>query len=353
MDTPVSDRPDPHETLRMLLEGQRVNNDTMNHLGEALAALLQAQASATERTQRNTVSSGPKVKEPRSYDGDRSNNKLEDHIRDLTNWVTFYDRRGHWISEQEKIEQSATYLTGRMHRMYELQHNIIHTFDGYIAWLNATFRDSNEQQRLRDEWNASIQSDRSVMEYAAEILYLRARIVPTKTDAEIRDHFRTGLKDSIQIRLLEHPDVDTLSFEEFVGRADRYQQIETAQSLVRRRVDGPSSSRVNALVGAPRRGGRRPSSLTRRPRKGTQEWQDWCKANQACYGCGSTNHRSRDCSDKSRPSRSPARGRAQSPYPRSRSQSRESRGRTPSPAPSFSRNPSSKSVAFDEGKDPA
>ena len=29
-------------------------------------------------------------KEPRSYNSDQSNGKLEDHIRDVYNWVDFY-----------------------------------------------------------------------------------------------------------------------------------------------------------------------------------------------------------------------------------------------------------------------
>jgi hypothetical protein len=46
-------------------------------------------------------------------------------------------------------------------------------------------------------------------------------------------------------------------------------------------------------------GGRRPSSLTRRPRKGSEEWQTWCKARDACFECGDQGHIVCDCSQES------------------------------------------------------
>ena len=42
---------------------------------------------------------GLKPREPRLYDGDRSNGKLDDYIRDVTTWIDFYARRGQWTSE--------------------------------------------------------------------------------------------------------------------------------------------------------------------------------------------------------------------------------------------------------------
>jgi hypothetical protein len=65
--------------------------------------------------------------------------------------INFYEARGHWANEREKIEHAAQYLTGRMHRMYSLQSANIHTVPAYIEWLKRTFRDHNEQQRLRDD----------------------------------------------------------------------------------------------------------------------------------------------------------------------------------------------------------
>jgi hypothetical protein len=64
----------------------------MNGLAQAVTALLTANAQTAAP---RPSSYGPKVKEPRTYDGDRSNGKLDDHIRDVTNWVLFYKARGH------------------------------------------------------------------------------------------------------------------------------------------------------------------------------------------------------------------------------------------------------------------
>ena len=150
----------------------------MNGLGQAVSTLIASQARTSAV---HSSTSGPKVKEPKTYDGDRSNGKLDDHIRDVTNWVSFYEARGHWTSEREAVEQSATYLTGRMHRIYGLQNTSLQTMSQYIEWLKRTFKDNNEQYHLRDDWQATIQGHRTVLEYASDLIYLAARIVPAKS----------------------------------------------------------------------------------------------------------------------------------------------------------------------------
>jgi len=85
----------------------------MNGLVQAVSMLVASQ-SRTSSVHSSTGS--PKVKEPKTYDEDRSNGKLNRHIKDVTNWVSFYGARQHWTSEREAVEQAATYLTGRMHR---------------------------------------------------------------------------------------------------------------------------------------------------------------------------------------------------------------------------------------------
>ena len=172
--------------------------------------------------------------------------------------------------------------------MYTVQQHSIPTFPTYIEWLRRTFRDPNEQSRLRDDWQEAVQANRSVMDYASDLIYLAARIEPQKSEAEIKEHFRTGLQPRIQINMAEHPEWDNLSLNEYVARADRQDQIEVAKEQVRKRMgtsghgqsyaiaevaDGQSF----AIAGAPRRGGRTPGVLTRRPRKGTEEWRTYCR----------------------------------------------------------------------------
>jgi hypothetical protein len=216
-------RPSVEDLFRALAEGQRVNQDTMNGLAQAVSALV---ASQSRTSAAHSSTSGPKVKEPKTYDGDRSNGKLDDHIRDVTNWVSFYQARGHWTSEREAVEQAATYLTGRMHRIYGLQNASLRTMSEYIEWLKRTFKDNNEQYHLRDDWQATIQGNRTVFEYASDLIYLAAKIVPAKSEAEIKEHFRAGLSSRLQMKLAEHPEWDDLSLDEFIGRADRQDQIE-------------------------------------------------------------------------------------------------------------------------------
>ena len=122
-----------------------------------------------------------------------------------------------------------------------------------------------------------------MFEYASDLIYLAARIVPAKSEAEIKEHFRAGLSARLQMKLAEHPERDDLSLDDFIGRADRQDQIEEAKDRVRYQVErrNDDRGRAYAIAGAPRRGGRRPLSSTRRPRKGSEEWQTWCKARDA------------------------------------------------------------------------
>jgi hypothetical protein len=337
--------------LRTLAEGTRSNQDAVNELTQATMQLLQMQQQPPPRGP--LTSSGPKVREPRPYEGDRSNGKLDDHIRDVTNWVNFYRARNHWTSEREAVEQAATYLTGKMHRIYALQNASLQTVPDYIAWLRSTFKDHNEQQRLRQDWQATVQGNKTVHEYASDLVYLAAQIIPAKSQDEIKDHFRTGLNERLQLKLAEHPEWDDLGLDDLIGRADRQEQIEAAVSRFLYPSDRQSESRgrTYTLTAAPRRGGRRPSSLTRRPQKGSQEWQDWCKNQSACYGCGDQGHTARDCPQSEGSASRMARGRGGSPYPRGRSPSRSPlRERSTSRSSSFSRRPSQKGVSFSSGK---
>lgn len=305
---PTSQEPQAVPPLDDLLRHLSVHTESnANSIGQ-LGQLLHNYAQTNEQARAETIHAnvnrpsgssvqGPRPREPRPYDGDRTNGLLDDHLRDVTNWIAFYDRRGHWASELEKVETASTYLTGRMHRLYTLSTGRLQTLEAYIGWLKDTFKDNNEQSKLRDEWQGCVQGDRTVMTYAQDLVYLAARINPQKTDNEIKEHFRTGLSSSIQIGMAEHPEWDEVNLNQYIMFADRQQQVEEAKAEVRKRTGGRSGEqgRLLALTNAPRRGGRKFTKQPQRPRKGTPEWQDWCKKASACFGCGSTKHLFRDC----------------------------------------------------------
>ena len=267
------------------------NTQTVQQLGVTVGTLAQGQ--------RPRGGAGPKPKEPKPYNGDRSDGKLDDHIRDLTNWVNFHDRRGQWNDETEKVTQSATYLEGKMHRMFDIHRDHLNTFPDYIAWLRATFRDANENQKLKDEWQQCLQGQRSVLDYATELVHLKARISPQKTDEEVKEHFRTGLRGRLQMALAEHPEWDSLELNEFIGRADRLDQIEIAKESVRRRTGAPTYGQSYALTPhTPRRRGffpNHPESIAK-PSKDSAEWKQHCVTNNLCFNCGKAGHGARNCS---------------------------------------------------------
>ena len=271
------------------------NAQAVQQMGATIGNFMQQQ----QQQQRPSRGPGPKPREPKPYDGDRSNGKLDDHIRDLTNWVEFHDRRGQWNDETEKVTQAATYLEGKMHRMFEVHRNNIHLFPEYITWLRATFKDVNENQKLKDEWQQCLQGNRSVHDYSTELVHLRARITPLKSDEEVKEHLRTGLRGALQLALAEHPNWDSLPLPEFIGRADRLDQIEAAKESVRRRTGGTTYGQSYALTGPPAR--RRGAVITSagpsvKPSKGTEEWKKHCISNNLCFNCGKAGHGARNCS---------------------------------------------------------
>jgi hypothetical protein len=75
-------RPSIEDLFRALAEGQRLNQDTMNDLAQAVFTLVEVQPRTSPAY---AFISGPKVKKLKTYDGDRSNGKFDDHIQDVSN----------------------------------------------------------------------------------------------------------------------------------------------------------------------------------------------------------------------------------------------------------------------------
>lgn len=287
----------------------------------------QVAAFLEQQQQRATSIRGPKVREPRPYDGDRTEGKLDDHLRDINNWVKYYEARGGWQDEEEAVRACATYLTGKVHRMFEVTGKTVRTMADYRRWLNNCFRDSNEQTNYRDQWAELTQRGRTVIDFVTELLWLGAKIEPPKSQAEIKEQFRTGLDNSILSRMYERPEWDDLPLEEYVMRADRVQQSlhQSIKAATRLGDRNPSPGRFYSIRGSGRAG---QSSNKQRPAPGTPMWDDWCKENSACFECGEQGHAVRNCPKRgpNRPQRrvrapTPARGRSGS---RDRSRSRDS-----------------------------
>jgi hypothetical protein len=86
-------RPEWQETLRRLAEGQLTIHETTQTLSLSTQALVQLTGqlgqltleSANRATANQRSNHGPKTKEPKPYDGDRTDGKLDDHIRDVRN----------------------------------------------------------------------------------------------------------------------------------------------------------------------------------------------------------------------------------------------------------------------------
>jgi hypothetical protein len=154
------------------------------------------------------------------------------------------------------------------------------------------------------------------------------------------------------MKLAKHLKWDDLALNDFIGRADRQDQIEEAKDRVRYQSERRSDSRgrVFAIAGAPRREERRPSSATRRPRKGSEEWQIWCKAREACFKYGNPGYIVRDCPQTTGTSVTKPQLRSSSLYSRKSKVNRFPRNRTFLRSPSADRKPAQRKVSFEEVK---
>lgn len=294
---------DPVTSLYAALrESHQSSSQSIERLVEALNQYVQIQTVKDHRPVPTSV--GPRPREPKPYDGDRSNGKLDDHLRDLTNWLSFYNARGHWQDEAEQIEYASTHLSSRIYRLYVLHRTEFSTVAGYCEWLRRTFKDRNEQTKLRNEWHALVQGSRSVQEYATALLYLRSQIQPIKTDPEVKEHFFLGLDKRLQMKLMEDPNNESLPLNTFMDLADRWEQILESQQVLVKGTRTYDSQQLFALQGAPRRGGRGP---IHRPCKGTQEWTQHCNKKDACYACGRPGHRANACPQSDTSEKAPKR----------------------------------------------
>jgi len=185
------------------------------------------------------------------------------------------------------------------------------------------------------------------MEYLTELLWLGAKVQPPKTNADIKEQFRTGLDASLVGRMDERPEWDNLELAEYVKRADRLQRsgMQARRHVTRSGTPEPSTSRFYSIRGSGR--GRSPSPMRRKPEKGTPMWDDWCKQNRACFECGGEGHTARDCKERrTRQPQQPDKRRRMPTPARGRSTSRDrSKDRGRSRSRSASRD---KSVSFQE-----
>lgn len=297
--------------LGRLIEAYGTTIENNQQVLTGLTGALQSLAdSNSARDHRRMPGAGPKPKEPKPYDGDRTNNKLDDHVRDLEHWVDFYAKRNHWADEADKIKNASTYLEGRIHRLFTLKSESIQTFTDYVKWLRTTFRDNNEKMHLREEWRGCVQGRKKVQSYAADLLYIAERMNPPKSKEEIREHFRTGLNAEIQARLIENPECENYALEEFIAQADRAESVLDAKDHFWKQTSTKAHGQAFAIRDVDPRRGPVGSQASVAPRKDDPTWKSWCVEHHACFTCGKPGHGARDCSQKKRdPPLSPVKGR--------------------------------------------
>lgn len=307
------------------------NSQVIRHIGDTVD-------SGNRAPRRGGRVNGPKIKDPSQYDGDRTEGRLDDHIREVEDWYHFYNRRDVWESEEDAVKLAATFLSSSVRSLFEATASNVATMSQYTTWLNNCFRDSNEQTKYKDHWANMTQGSMSVMEFVTEIIKLGAKIRPTKTPSEMKEAFRIGISFDILGRMTEHTEWDDLPFGEYINRADRVEQsIQRSRGL--RRIAENREERSNRFYSIRTPRGRTPSPKRgKEVEKGSAAWEEMCRANNSCFECGKPGHVASKCYKRTRNSTkdrapTPARGRSASAHSRDRSRSQSrgtSRGRSQS-----------------------
>ena len=301
------------------------------------------------REPKATRTQGPKVKDPSTYDGDRSGDKLDTHIRELRDWFQFYRTRNVWSDETEAVQLAQTFLSNSIRQLFEATAaDETRTMDSYLKWLNNCFRDSNEQTKYRNHWAQMVQGQQSIMDFVADLVKLGAKIIPAKTSQEIKEALRIGMDSRIYAKMVEHPEWDDLPLGDYVQRADRAE--ETLRLAREHRGEStfrePPASRFYSIL-KPRNGRDGPAPFRKRPEKGTDAWKTWCRTARACFECGKKGHPAERCYQRGN-NRSP-RGRSPTPMGRrstGRERSNSFQARNSSRSRSDQRE---KAVAFETG----
>lgn len=95
-----------------------------------LHTFIKFQASAAQGIpmQANMGSSsyqGLRVREPQRYDGSTKDGRVNDYLRDIIDYIDFFQKRGVWRDEAEKVRIAAGYLTGNIHRLYIVKRELV------------------------------------------------------------------------------------------------------------------------------------------------------------------------------------------------------------------------------------
>ena len=62
-----------------------------------------------------------------------------------------------------------------------------------------------------------------VNEYVADLVYIASRLVPPKTETDIREQFGTDLDFGLRLKMIKDPDNDRLPLAQYVTKAGRFQ----------------------------------------------------------------------------------------------------------------------------------
>lgn len=290
----MSDVVNTVQSLQAQLQQARIQNvPEQHHRQTPLVDQMQDVQNIRTVAVSTTKPANPKFFSKQTYAGE-----LMMWIDTMRAYIQADENRGIFKPEREKINLAASYLDGDARIKWGARQRIdmrrlpddprkINTLEQFFAYLMQYHSKWNEQDKIRKKY-MKLRQRRSVSEYGQELLLLADLLEPRPSDKEVLERFKYGLQNQVR-EALAHTLNKPEGLEDFMQLCD-----EIDNSIYEYRTSKESKEHLYSMS---QQSGSK-DEASNRPKKGTPEWNTWCRKDNRCLNCGKVGHRIAQCRSK-------------------------------------------------------